>query len=172
MKTNRRRVLLGSVSAAIVATGFSPAAFADFSLDLGQDEASRKLLVRMVRVMYPHQRFTEAPYERTVDAVLAASSGSPAQKVAFAAAVHDLRQSGFAEMEEAAALAHLKGIEATPFFQMIRSTAVVTLYDDPEVWELLGYEGPSFDKGGYINRGFNDLDWLPDPRIEELEVVQ
>jgi hypothetical protein len=24
-------------------------------------------------------------------------------------------------------------------------------------------EGPSFDKGGYLHRGFNDLDWLPDP---------
>jgi hypothetical protein len=34
---------------------------------------------------------------------------------------------------------------------------------------LLGYEGPSFDKGGYLNRGFNDLDWLPDPRITELD---
>ena len=32
---------------------------------------------------------------------------------------------------------------------------------------VLGYEGASFDKGGYINRGFNDLDWLPEPRIEE-----
>jgi hypothetical protein len=27
---------------------------------------------------------------------------------------------------------------------------------------MLGYEGPSFDKGGYLERGFNDLDWLPD----------
>ena len=45
----------------------------------------------------------------------------------------------------------------------------MTLYSDPEVWELLGYEGPSFDKGGYIDRGFDDLDWLPDPRIEHLE---
>ena len=32
---------------------------------------------------------------------------------------------------------------------------------------MLGYEGTSFDKGGYVNRGFNDLDWLPEPRIEE-----
>jgi hypothetical protein len=30
----------------------------------------------------------------------------------------------------------------------------------------VGYEGPSFDKGGYIDRGFNDLDWLPDPEAE------
>jgi hypothetical protein len=46
---------------------------------------------------------------------------------------------------------------------------VVALYNDHEVWELLGYEGPSFDQGGYLNRGFDDLDWLPDPRIEEYD---
>jgi len=44
---------------------------------------------------------------------------------------------------------------------------VLTLYNLPEVWEALGYEGASFDKGGYLTRGFNDLDWLPEPRIEE-----
>ena len=44
---------------------------------------------------------------------------------------------------------------------------MVTLYNDKEVWDVLGYEGASFDKGGYVNRGFNDLDWLPEPRIEE-----
>ena len=51
----------------------------------------------------------------------------------------------------------------------MHSTTVVALYDDHEVWELLGYEGPSFDKGGYLHRGFDDLDWLPDPRIEEYD---
>jgi len=49
----------------------------------------------------------------------------------------------------------------------IKGNAVVALYNDQEVWDTLGYEGPSFDKGGYIGRGFNDLDWLPDPRITE-----
>ena len=55
------------------------------------------------------------------------------------------------------------------FFRRIRSTAVVALYDQAEVWELLGYEGSSFDKGGYLHRGFDDLDWLPDPRVEEYD---
>jgi hypothetical protein len=43
----------------------------------------------------------------------------------------------------------------------------VALYDDAEVWDLLGYEGASFDKGGYLHRGFDDLDWLPRARVEE-----
>ena len=55
----------------------------------------------------------------------------------------------------------------TAFFEHVRGTTTVTLYNDKEVWELLGYEGYSSDQGGYVNRGFNDLDWLPEPRIEE-----
>jgi hypothetical protein len=56
----------------------------------------------------------------------------------------------------------LASIEGKPFFELVRSTAVVEVYSDQRTWELLGYEGPSFDKGGYLERGFNDLDWLPD----------
>ena len=63
----------------------------------------------------------------------------------------------------------LKGIEGTDFFGFIRRTTVLNLYDDPAVWEVLGWEGSSFDKGGYVDRGFNDLDWLPEPRVEEYE---
>jgi hypothetical protein len=51
----------------------------------------------------------------------------------------------------------------------VRSTAIVALYDDKEVWGLLGYEGSSYEHGGYVDRGFDDLDWLPDPRIEEFD---
>jgi hypothetical protein len=40
---------------------------------------------------------------------------------------------------------------------------VVEVCSDQRTWELVGYEGPSFGKGGYLERGFDDLDWLPDP---------
>jgi len=54
----------------------------------------------------------------------------------------------------------LQQIEATPFFQSIRGGLVVSLYNQPEVWPIFGYEGESFSKGGYIARGFNDIEWL------------
>ena len=38
---------------------------------------------------------------------------------------------------------------------------MTTLYNDPQVWEKLGYEGPSAEQGGYLSRGFDDIDWLP-----------
>lgn len=171
MKSTRRRVLLGSATAAIAASSLGRASLA-YSLDPGKDEASRALLTRVIRVAFPHPNFPDSAYQRTADAILAASQGTPAQKLDFAASLHDLDAAGFAALDDAAALAHLKSIEDTPFFILTRSTTVVTLYDDPEVWAVLGYEGASFDKGGYLTRGFNDLDWLPEPRIEEYEAVQ
>ena len=50
-------------------------------------------------------------------------------------------------------------------FDLIKATTVVALYDNPLVWKAFGYEGPSVHLGGYVNRGFDDLDWLPDPPI-------
>ena len=138
-----------------------------FPLKPEADDFYRMLLIRMLHVMYPHDRIGNAPYERTASSVFKAADATPAQKIALAKALHDLRSLGFSELSDVTALECLKSIEKTQFFQFVRGIAVVTLYDDQEVWEVLGYEGPSFDKGGYLNRGFNDLDWLPEPRIEE-----
>ena len=63
-------------------------------------------------------------------------------------------------------LADAQAIAGSDFFELVRSTAVVEIYSDPQTWAAFGYEGPSFEKGGYIDRGFNDLAWLPDPEQE------
>ena len=54
----------------------------------------------------------------------------------------------------------LRDVETDPFFQKVRSGLITGLYNNKEVWPVFGYEGESASKGGYINRGFNDLDWL------------
>ena len=55
----------------------------------------------------------------------------------------------------------LQGIEQTDFFKKLRSDLVVSLYNQEELWPKFGYEGSSAEHGGYIKRGFNDIDWLP-----------
>ena len=72
-------------------------------------------------------------------------------------------------LDDDAVTAKLEEVQAEPFFRLVHSTSVVALYDDHEVWQLLGYEGSSFEKGGYLHRGFDDLDWLPEVRIEEYD---
>ncbi|HCD50794.1 MAG TPA: Twin-arginine translocation pathway signal, partial [Alphaproteobacteria bacterium] len=54
----------------------------------------------------------------------------------------------------------LRSMEQSPFFQQIRGGLIVGLYNQEAVWPMFGYEGESFSKGGYINRGFNDINWV------------
>src|SRR5699024_3890932 len=132
-------------------------------------EYDRRTLVRMLEVMFPHESFPVGPYERTADAVLSAAAADPRMAAQLVQGLQDLnvlRESSFLELPAETALTVLRGIQDAPFFQSVLSVAVVKFYDDHEVWDLLGYEGPSFHKGGYIDRGFDDLDWLPNPRIE------
>lgn len=52
----------------------------------------------------------------------------------------------------------------SPELQAFRLGVIIGLYDDLNVTQNFGYQGPSVNEGGYINRGFNDLDWLPEPK--------
>jgi hypothetical protein len=131
---------------------------------------ARPVLVRVLRVAFPHDKFPDGPYQRTADTVIEAANASTWAKITLLQGISTLDSvsgGAFLDLDDADALKVLRHVEATEFFGFIRRTAVVALYDDPEAWSALGYEGPSYDKGGYIDRGFNDLDWLPDPRIEE-----
>ena len=135
----------------------------------GLSEHQSKLLLRMLRVAYPHPSFPDAPYERTAKAVqdaepdrrgAAGGSGRPGRA----------RRRRFLALDRRGGDRRCSSRSSTgAFFTLVHATTVVALYDDHEVWDLLGYEGASFDKGGYLHRGFDDLDWLPDPRIEEYD---
>jgi hypothetical protein len=127
-------------------------------------------LTAMVRAMFPHRSFPDGPYERCAQAILDAAGDDLRFRTQLDQGLRDLDVAGgapFAELGDERRLALLRDISGTEFFEGVRSRVITTLYDDKEVWALLGYEGPSFEHGGYEDRGFADLDWLPDPRIEE-----
>ena len=136
------------------------------------DESMERTLTRMVQVMFPHSSFPDGPYHRTAQAILAAAEEDLRLKAQLAQGIVDLHAASegqFEDLDDAAALALLTGLSHGAFFQGIRAQVITSLYDDREVWQLLGYEGESFEQGGYLDRGFNDLDWLPDPRIDFAE---
>lgn len=132
---------------------------------------TRRTLVQLVRHAFPHDTFPIGPYQRAADRVIEGAAGNPrllAQLVQGLADLDRLRDVPFVELDAESAGAVLRSVADTPFFTAIVDIAIVAIYDDHEVWDLLGYEGPSFDQGGYLYRGFDDLDWLPEPRIEEV----
>ncbi len=55
----------------------------------------------------------------------------------------------------------IQKLEGTPFFGFLRWTTSEIVMREPTLWKRLGYEGSSLEHGGYLHRGFDDLDWLP-----------
>lgn len=124
-----------------------------------------KTLIVMARDIYPHDQLADKYYAIAVKGHDETAAKDPAHK--------DLIEKGVAELDAKAGeggyaglgweeerVAVLQQIEDTPFFQAIRSGLVVSLYNQKEVWPIFGYEGESYSKGGYIARGFDDIEWL------------
>lgn len=126
-------------------------------------------VTRVLRVAYPHPSFPDGPYERTAATILTGVRANLRLTAEFAQGLRDLDAAAggrFADLSDGDALPVLEAIADAGFFASIRATAITTLYDDREVWELLGYQGASFDQGGYLTRGFDDLDWLPAASVD------
>jgi hypothetical protein len=133
------------------------------------DAHEGETLLKMCRAIYPHPSLADSYYAPLVE-----SLDKEAGEVTETA---DLLKQGVADLDAAMGirwldlsdgnqLQVLKGLESGPFFQKIKGKTVSDLYNNPLVWRHFGYEGDSFSHGGYMERGFNDLTWLPDPPAE------
>ena len=166
MKISRRSFLAGAFATSVYASLWSIDT-AKATITAGSKKEDKEILMKMVRTLYPHDRFPDGPYLRTTDDVINKGNSSPEKAIMLQEGIDKLKADSFNTMNIDKATEYLTDMGRTEFFEHVRGTTTVTLYNDKETWELLGYEGYSSDKGGYINRGFNDLDWLPEPRIEE-----
>ncbi len=172
--TLSRRRLLGTGGVSLMAITIMPG-----GLIVGADSAwaatakalkpeTFATLVQMSRDTYPHDRLADHFYAQVVETFDQAAADEAASKILF--------EDGVASLDQAAQGAHgvpyaevgweldretlLRGIETTPFFQTVRGSLVTGIYNNQDVWPLFGYEGESASKGGYLFRGFDDIDWL------------
>jgi hypothetical protein len=166
MKISRRSFIAGAFASTVYASLWS-INVAKAKISAGANKEDKELLMKMVRTLYPHDRFPEGPYVRTTEDVIIKGNSSPEKTIMLQKGIDQLRNAKFGKLNFQKSTKYLSNMGRTDFFEHVRGTSTVTLYNDKEVWSLLGYEGYSSDQGGYINRGFNDLDWLPEPRIEE-----
>lgn len=125
---------------------------------------SETTITAAARTLYPHEALPDEVYARVGIRLAEVARADPDTARTIDEGVSALNAGQpFPELAPHVQLETLQGIEGTDFFELIRSNAAVQIYSDERTWQLCGYEGPSFDKGGYLHRGFNDLDWLPDP---------
>jgi hypothetical protein len=167
---DRRRFLAGLGTSALVISGSAVIHGGEaWGLEVKALKPQTMLtLIKLARDIYPHDRLADRFYAVAVK--------SYDEKAGSDAATRDLIEGGIAKLDhiaqkkhgvpyaavgwEAERVALLRQIENDSFFQTVRGGLVVSLYNQKEVWPLFGYEGESASKGGYINRGFDDVTWL------------
>lgn len=163
----RRSLLKKSVTiGAAFAVGGSwvAAGNAAWALELAHvSPRSMATLIQMARDIYPHDHVADEYYAAAVKGY---DSGESAKMIEDGIASLDAaaRGKGFASYLDAGwerdRVDILRSMENSDFFQTIRGGLVTGLYNQKAVWPLFGYEGESYSKGGYIDRGFNDINWI------------
>jgi hypothetical protein len=123
--------------------------------------AEAAALLAMIRTIAPHDTLDDAAYALVVNAVDGDAAGSAGVRADLKTGIASLGE-GFALMPEEARVQRLKQIESGAFFVSMRTKTLLVLYSNPIAWAHFGFEGEAFSKGGYLLRGFNDLQWLPD----------
>ncbi|MBV8853826.1 MAG: hypothetical protein JOY91_10520 [Sinobacteraceae bacterium] len=167
----RREVLVaGSMLSGLLLTGTSlnllaPAHALAAGWQTLSDVESATLL-GMARTIAPHDSLEDAAYTVVVKALDAAMLADGKIKALVKTGIGQLG-TGFASSSEAERVAVLRKLEHSEFFRLVRAKTLGTLYATPLAFAHFGYEGEAFSKGGYLLRGFNDLDWLPDVPLED-----
>ncbi len=120
-------------------------------------------LVQMARDIYPHDQVGDEYYVAAVKGYDTEDTAENIEAgiVALNAAAQGKGHASYLAMGwERDRVDILRGMEDSPFFQQIRGGLVTGLYNQKAVWPIFGYEGESFSKGGYIDRGFDDINWI------------
>ena len=130
------------------------------------DKKTAEVLLHATRHIFPHETLDDAVYAFVVKDLDAAAAKDEAVEKVLTDGVASLNSAAGGDWlaakssEQYAVIEKMAGNE---FFEKIRGTAVVSLYNNELAWAHFGYEGDAWKHGGYLNRGFDDLKWLPDP---------
>jgi hypothetical protein len=122
-------------------------------------------LARMARLLFPHDAIGDEVYAEVVDGMLADSANDASMMALLDEAVSALNaaQGGdWFEAGEEEQIAAMQAVEGKAFFTAILGDVRARFYNHPKVRELIKYPGSSVEFGGYVDRGFDDIDWLPE----------
>jgi len=168
--TTRRRFLVSAIACSgLIATGAGVAllragsAWAQSSAAIGRGSAGA--LARMARLLYPHAGVADDVYAAVIESILSATASDPAMTEILDAAIRALNSAQVDDWFEVPAeqqVAALQAVEAEPFFGVIQAAVRDRFYNHAAVWRHIGYPGSSVEHGGYVERGFDDIDWLPE----------
>ena len=158
-------ILTGTLAASSILSALAPSRA--WALELKTlTSAQGDAILQMGKVLYPHKGLPDAVYALLAKDLDGAAGKDPntAKMLGDGVAALDKAAGGsFAAAPDAKQHEAVKSLEGTPFFATVRGQCITSLYDNEMAFAHFGYPGPSWDKGGYVQRGFGDLKWLPNP---------
>lgn len=169
-----RRQFLFTTTVTMVGTATAPAYILagqggtwTMQLETLSPDTARTLL-QMARDIFPHDILGDEFYVQAIKPYDEAAKGDAKLKKMIEDGIGKLDTTSVQhhgkrylevnlESDRIRALGHLK---RGPLFKKLRGDMVVSLYNQKELWSKFGYEGSSWEQGGYLERGFNDIDWV------------
>jgi hypothetical protein len=173
VKVTRRRFLQSGATAApaaaLVASGVTLSAESAWAAAAALSPHVMATLTLMARDTYPHDQVGDVYYRKAVAHWDDDAAADTAQRQAITEGVAMLDAEANARFgsdylnvaSESDRVSILQAVQHGAFFKTVRADLVVSLYNQKELWPKFGYEGASAQHGGYLHRGFNDIDWLP-----------
>jgi hypothetical protein len=155
-----RRDFVRGIAMAALGIASSRFALAQTAFD---EKTERSLLAQLLYRLAPSEKFTAAHFERQAAILQQRATRDAALKQNLSNGTQRLNTSGekpFLELNDDAQIAAMRKQAGSPFWGLMSNPAV-GVYNNPEIWPLIGYEGPAFEKGGYLFRGVSDINWLP-----------
>ncbi len=127
------------------------------------DSSDGLMLASVSRLLFPHDSLPDSIYINVVRDIDKDMEANGDTRTLIAQASNSFNnKAGEAwltlEMDEQIEL--LQSLQGSELFSYMLHRTIESLYRNPEVWKLLGYQGSSIEYGGYLHRGFDDIDWL------------
>lgn len=165
---SRRRILRSAAAmVTVVALSPRPAWSSETAVPPvggGLTEQAHKTLSRMAYHLFPHDGIGAAPYHAAADDLLRRCDADPSFCLLLQQGILELGSDApkaWLDLPVAEQLTTLRRLQDSAFFKAVRVTIIESLYRNRSVWQLVGYQGSSVEHGGYVDRGFDDIAWLP-----------
>ena len=124
----------------------------------------------LYQTLFPHPDIDASFYDATVAALLSAADRSAEVRSILSRGWRELERytrTSWDKADPGSRIAAVTAMVGSPFFVLIRQTAVFNFYNDERVWTLFGYDGDAWRFGGWSGKTeFSALDWLPDPPVK------
>ena len=159
---SRRRFLVATIAYSGLISAGAGTALLRASAAWAQSPADGAAdLVHLARLLYPHDGVADDVYLEVIDGILSDSANDPILEGVMTA-LNGVQSGNWFDLDAGDQIAAMKSVEKESFFEAIRAGVRDRFYTHPKVWEHIGYPGSSVEFGGYVDRGFDDIDWLPE----------